>query len=90
MRKGREGRKEPHRIPSPFDLFFNDGLDRADLRAGATFGAFFFIDHVRLALFNGLDRTLLGAGPACHAFVGYDISHFDHLLLFKFRVSLFP
>ena len=89
MRKEREGREEPHRIPSPFDLFFNDGFDRADLRARSTLGTFFVVNHIRFALFNCLDGTLFGTRAACHAFVGYHIGHFDHLLRIRFRGSLF-
>ena len=58
-KKSEEGRKEPDRIPSPFALFFNDGFNRADLDTASTFCAFLFINHIRFALFDCLDRTFL-------------------------------
>jgi hypothetical protein len=84
-----KGRKEPDRTLSPLALFFNDGFNRADLGTGSTFRAFLFIDHIRFALFNCLDRTFLGTGSAGYALIGNDISHFDHLLLLNFEDFFF-
>jgi hypothetical protein len=64
----------------PLFLFFEDRLDRADLKAASTFSTFLFINYIGLSLFNRICRTFFRAGSTGHAFIGDHISHSHHPL----------
>ena len=65
--------KEP--LSSPSVSFFNDGFNRAYLKAASAFGAFLIADHIGLPFFNGFCGAFFRTGPASHTFLRNDIGH---------------
>ncbi len=76
------GRKVKERLPLMI-LFFYNRFYRAYFHTASAFRTFFFIDRIRLTLFNRICRTFLYAGAARHAFIGDRIGHFPHPLFIE-------
>jgi hypothetical protein len=73
----------------PRHLYLNNCIHWADLHTGPTLSAFILVyDVFFLAFFDGICRTLLGAGSARHTLISDFIRHSSHLL--TVRSPLFP